>query len=518
MHSSWISYNVTRNYPYKWVTPVTVIGGLIAIGVVTFINVVTASYDLVATSTSNVTQFTEGRNLYANNPFLSYLTQKTQATCVSTTLPVNSQIFTTNYAIPYTIASVWRQNQDGSRDNQGSLVYLDNQLLDCNVTRVTIEVLGKYGQSPRLVARSRVGLLLKASATCAIDVDTSQSKGNKASEKTYFDLLGSYNLIDDTFPHFLLRNKTEKASLYWGESLLSLYYLVTAKAYYDGARNKPWGSNGTNPDAYQAWIQLTRQSDAASGSVEEVTSNEFFSVSCFTEASYCGNNTIPWLLEGPGVAGHGFDPYPGIWTAIDFLGKAMWFTVMTDLGQNDTAIPNMLAYPDLLKNLSRNVTNEVQAFEAIQNSSGRGSTSRIDTSLETTSFDPSAVPQPVLGAQPSFLSTNYICQIPKMKSPGTQALAILLANLVLLHTIWQVYKLILDAVILGRGDPSLKYCEGCLESHIEKRVEPMRDLNTDTLKGPKPYGDWRSPNETVVGPNDYLRVDQIERHKDSDTP
>ncbi|KAH8156881.1 hypothetical protein CIB48_g11361 [Xylaria polymorpha] len=186
------------------------------------------------------------------------------------------------------------------------------------------------------------------------------------------------------------------------------------------------------------------------GSAEEVTSDEFFHISCFTEASFCGNNTIPWLVEGNGVDGHEFEPYSNIWNAVDFLGNAMWFTVMTGLGQNDNTIPNMLAYPDLLANLSQNVTNEVQVFEATQSSSGRGIILKIDTDLETASFDPSAAPQP------SYLSTNYICQTPRTKSAATRASTIIIANLVLLQTIWQVFKLILDYVLLGRGDPSLK--------------------------------------------------------------
>ncbi|KAI0970430.1 hypothetical protein F4678DRAFT_436805 [Xylaria arbuscula] len=520
MYNSWISYGLSRNYPYKWVTPVTVVGGLVAIGVSTFINIVTASYDLVAASTSNITQFKGEWNPYANSVLLSYLAQGTQPTCVSATLPINSQIFTTNYAIPYTISSVWKLNQDGSRDEQGSLVYLDNQLLDCNVTAVTIEVRGKYSQNLLLFARSRVGLLLTASATCAINATGSQSKRNREGDITYFNLLGSYSFTDDSISTFLLRNKTEKASLFWGESLLSLYSLVSSEAYYNAARDKPWGSNnnsGIGQDAYNAWIKLTRQSSLINGSAEEVISNEFFNVECYTELNWCGNHTIPWLLEGSHVDDREFDPYPSIWTSIDFLGKSMWFTAMTDLGQNHTSIPNMLAYPDLLTNLTRNVTNEVQAFEAIQDSPNRGGSLMIDTSLETTSFDSSAMPQPGLGARDSFLSTNYICQTPQMKPPATQALAILIADLVLLQTIWMVYKIVLDAVVLRRGDPSLKYCEGCLENHLGNTVEPMRDFSTPTLKGQKSYGDGGSPNETVLRLKEYARLHQIERDEDLDT-
>jgi hypothetical protein len=199
-------------------------------------------------------------------------------------------------------------------------------------------------------------LLLKIYATCAVYINTSQSQFDTTSGPTYVDMIGSYNLLDENLPHFMLWNETDRVSLYWGESLLRMYYLIMSRAYYDGPSSFSWGSDGT----YNALIGLKRQSNAATGLAEEVKSDEFFFVVCFTEASFCGNNTIPWLSQGKDVDGHTYDPYAGIWRSVDFLGKAMWFTVVTDLGQNDTAIPNMLAHPDLLAYLSRNMTNKVQ--------------------------------------------------------------------------------------------------------------------------------------------------------------
>ncbi|KAI1160133.1 hypothetical protein F5B18DRAFT_655013 [Nemania serpens] len=511
MHRSRFSYSVTRAYPYKWVTPLIIIGGIVAIVVITFINVATAGYDLVSTSTINPNQTVARESAEGSNKLLSYFSRNTKSICAPTALPVNSEIFTTNYAIPYTLSSVWRQSEDGSKKNLGSLIYHNNELQDCNVTEVTVQVLGKYGQSPMLTARSRVGLLLKTYATCAVHIDTSQSQSDTSSGPTYVNMIGSYNLLDENLPHFLLRNATERASLYWGESLLRMYYLITSKAYFDGASSFSWGSDGT----YNAFIELRRQSNAAKGSADEVKSDEFFSVHCFTEASFCNNDTIPWLSQGKGVEGHEFDPYATIWRSVDYLGKAMWFTVMTDLGQNDTAIPNMLAHPDLLAYLSRNLTNEVQFWNSLQsadpNDRSKGSTLDVDRSLEITPFNTSAVPQPMLGAQPNFLSTTYICQVPRPKSAATRVFAILIADLVLLQTVWTVFKLILD-FILERNNPSLKYCEGCTGSYIQQSAESVGDLSSSTPDDRKPYGDSVSPNKTTVNVTSYRPVGQTEEH------
>ncbi|KAI0873242.1 hypothetical protein GGS24DRAFT_502045 [Hypoxylon argillaceum] len=499
------SYTLTRNYPYSWVTPVVILGAIVAITLVTIINVATIGFDLVAISTSNPNQTLYDANPYGHTGLLSLLARGVKATCTAATLPINIQIFTTNYAIPYTLSSVWRENEDGNREDLGSLVY-SNQPIDCNVRQVIIQVLGKYTQTPILTARSRVGLLLKTQATCSVDLETRQSGSDTTSGRTYFNLTGSYNVLDETVPRFLLRNETQKASLFWGESLLSVYSRITAGAYHEEASAFSWGQDGT----YNAYIGLTRQSNATMGSADEVTSNEFFSVKCFTEASYCNGSTIPWLSQGKSVDGHQFDPYANIWSSVDILGKAMWFTVMTDLGKNNTAIPNMLAYPFLLTNLSQNLTNEVQYWERA-NSTITGNTVGIDHTLATTSFSASTVPQPALGAQPSFLSTDYICQVPRSKAPGIRFLLILMSDLVFLQTIWSIFKLLLDYKV-GRDNPASTHCEGCLESPVQEGAGLAGAANVTAITTRKPYIGRRSLDESDVEMVSYEQINVTEKH------
>ncbi|KAJ8125189.1 hypothetical protein O1611_g8452 [Lasiodiplodia mahajangana] len=377
------SYTLSREYPYNWVTPVVILGGIVAITLVTIINFATLGFDLVATSTNNPNETIANANPFGKHGLLSRLAQGVTASCTSTTLPIGTQIFSTNYAIPYTLSSVWRENDDNTQENLGSLIYL-NQPINCTVTQVIIRVLGKYTQSPLLTARTRVGLQLETYATCSVHIDVSRS--DTTDRPTYFELRGSYNLLDETIPHFLLKDKDKRASLYWGQSLLSVYSLITSHAYYVGASDFTWGQNGT----YNAYIGLTRASDATPGSAEEVMSDEFFHVDCYTEANFCGNHSIPWLSQGKGVDGHAYDPYANIWSSVDVLGKAMWFTVMTDLGQNDTAIPNMLVYPDLLVNLTSNLTNEANFFEALQDSGTQTAFYRPTTSAKCPSRNPGA--------------------------------------------------------------------------------------------------------------------------------
>ncbi|KAI0553639.1 hypothetical protein F4679DRAFT_598928 [Xylaria curta] len=163
------SYALQRDYPYKWLTPLVAAGGLVAIVIVLFVNIETQSYELVATPTNDISAS------QANNPNSSLLprllTRDSNMACDYAKLPVNSEIFTKNYALSYTIRSVWKQSADGTKENQDALSYREHALNNCNVTSVRIYVNGKYSQPIVLSARSRVGLIIKTQVTCAIEVD-----------------------------------------------------------------------------------------------------------------------------------------------------------------------------------------------------------------------------------------------------------------------------------------------------------------------------------------------------------
>ncbi|KAI0123610.1 hypothetical protein BJ170DRAFT_686870 [Xylariales sp. AK1849] len=503
MHSSAFSYSVTRQYPFKWFTPVVIIGGIIVTALISFVNVATSGYELVATASNHPNRTAVDPTWYGNIKWPSYFIGNTRASCAPATFPLKTEIFTNNHVIPYTISNVWRWTGDGAKVNLGSLVYQHNVLQNCNVTRVTIQVLGREDQSIDATAISRVGLALTTSASCSVDVDTSQT--DAARGPTFFELTGTYNLLDAGTPRFLLRNATEKGSLYWGESLIRMYWMVLAKAYYDGAV----GTTAGNTTAYKAAITLERRSEAATGTKEEVMDDDFFKVSCFTEDSFCGNDSITWLAEGHKQ----WDPYPGIWLPASTLGKAMWFAVMTDLGRNDSAVPNMLTYPDLLENLSQNLTNEVQYWESrrlANNNSTTGVHLQPNPGLALESFNPSKSPQPRLGASPAYLATNYICQVPQAKQAGTLFLSVLVADLVLLQAIWLVFRFIVDGV-LQRRYPAMRYCEGCYK--IKEQDATKLSMDPDEASRGLQSG-RQSASGSEVELVRYAHLGQVERQSD----
>jgi len=158
-------------------------------------------------------------------------------------------------------------------------------------------------------------------------------------------------------------------------------------------------------------------------------------------------------------------------------------------------VPNMLVYPDLLANLTANLTDEIRWWKwARDDAQNRGVDFKInvamDQGLALESFDPSRVPQPLLGASPGFLSTNYICQVPRTKSAGMLFVSILVADLVLLQAVWLLFRFVVDTISQQKYPP-MRYCAGCSED--TELMERRNSSSTAALIHPS------SPRGSPVG-------------------
>lgn len=334
MHQSSFSYNVTRAYPFKWFTPSVIIGGIITVVLVSFINFASTGYELVATSSNNPNGTVVDPSQHGGIRWPSYFVGDTRATCAPVTLPLNTLLFTQNNAIAYTLKSVWRLKDDGTRVNLGSLVYHNNMLQRCNVTEVTIDVLGRYTQSPRNTASSGAGVLVHALASCAVDIDT--SKTASALGPTYFEMKGTYEAA--VYPNvetFLSRDKVKSPSLYWGESILRTYSAITAKTYIlSASKARP---KLAHERRYNAAIILQRRANGTDNDTyEETMRDDFFFVRCFVEGNVCAADDIPSLAAPEKNSWQ--HPYPEIWNRVNLLGKGMWHTVLADLGRNESCV------------------------------------------------------------------------------------------------------------------------------------------------------------------------------------
>jgi hypothetical protein len=430
MHQSVFSYNITRPYPFRWFTLTVVIGGIIAAAALfSFINVAATGYELYAVSSTDPETILAQKTWFSKWP--SFIVS-THATCESTEIPLQTRLCTNNTGLSYTLYSVWKLD-GGQKNKLGSLVYNNQPLQSCNITSILIDINVDDRTGGQMVLIP-VGGTLTAVINCVI---------GDPPDRTFFQLFGSSDPVpppSDPYGGFLTLNKTSQGSLYWGNSIMRLYWANLMMEFYNA------NLDATNP-LYKGVVTIDRKSDQDIATAEEVMSTDFFSVSCFFnnlndtgiqhDFEFCdtNHNSVSSLSNGTVM--------PNIWTSVNILGKATYFSVLADLGRSNSSGPNMLADPNLLANLSQNATQVNQRL-----------TSRFRWGLgdvTQTSFDPSQAAGANLGVSPAVLTSNYICQLPRIKTGGTLFVSILVADLVLLQVCGQYSRALSTHFMLESG-------------------------------------------------------------------
>jgi hypothetical protein len=124
-HESFFTYNLTRPYPFRLYTPVVVLLFGLLLAPITFINVATSGFELVTQTSLDPNSTT---SQHAWNSWVSGLVGNLQATCQPAVIASNSQIFTNNSALAYTLTSALNNTFNASDDTISLLPSLSNQL------------------------------------------------------------------------------------------------------------------------------------------------------------------------------------------------------------------------------------------------------------------------------------------------------------------------------------------------------------------------------------------------------
>jgi hypothetical protein len=467
MHTSYFSYNLSRPYPYVWFTPVVVLGGLVATALIAFLSVATQGYETISMPTSNPNTTSQNRNPFSDWP--SFLTANTKSVCSATTIPINTEFYTNNTALKYTVTKIW-QGEDPRFPNVllGSLPYLSNPLQNCSVNGITIELEG-IDRSASQIAVQQWGAKLRASVACQV---TTPSGTTTINMTTNYDYNGVSNDVGSSFPG---RNATEKASLWWGESLLAWYSTALTNDIH--IANDKFSKGDNVLPIYKGQASFSKRKTVVP-TVDDIKSLEFLSVSCFfvpwsnngitPNVYYCDrgkmNNTnlIEKLSKADDTDTH--MPLPGIWLSAKNLAKAFYFTILADLGQTDSG-PNILDNADLL-------AFSTKEYEAIRDRKEIwGDNLRVNrtTGLAQRAFTSKDVSIDDLGIEASVISTTFLCQIPRLKSTPSLVVSVIINTMVILSGIWTLYRFIIDAFLSSRH-PELMYCTGCAAS-IRKEAE-----------------------------------------------
>ncbi|KAI1300622.1 hypothetical protein F5Y03DRAFT_363910 [Xylaria venustula] len=434
VHQSFFEYSLTRPYPFNWFTPVLVIGGIVATALVSVFNVAAAGYELVPASSQDPNATEAGRHTWLSN-WPRFLIGAIPS-CDATSMQMQSTFYTNKEAFPWTIQRISHVNDTSLLF--GSVLYKNNVLQNCNVSVIRIEF-QTLDRDAGQISLIPMGGTISATTNCSFN----------NGEDIHIELETTYDIVPTTeksasFPANL------SPSTRWGYSLIQIYWRSLMQTFH--------GVNVHREEPFSKGVVRLAQNQTLNGSmVDQVKSPDFISVSsCFfvplnstgvesRNNRYCGTKQLSELADSPPTD---FDrPLPAIWRSVGALGKAMFFTVLADLGRNNDTMPNMLAHPDLLASLSMNLT-------AVNETLGKNFRWGMDERTFQQSFDPSQSQYNTqnLSVDDSMLVTDYLCQVPRLKSPGTLFLSVLVADLVILQTIWKIYTLVVDNFFLEDKD------------------------------------------------------------------
>lgn len=377
----------------------------------------------------------------------SYISRNIQPTCQAVNLPINSQFFTNQTALTCTLTGVWQQ--DGGNVNLlPTLTYFNNVLENCVITSIEIDV-EAMDRSANQIAYSEWGETIRSYITCSIQNSNSTTLFNLTQEYDYVPTEVAFADIGQFVgSNFLERNKTSKASLWWGESLMSTYWAIVSGAMQIIRENQT--ENG-QAGIRKGTLPFTRDYDATA----DITNNNFFRVDFrFIVDHGLGNFAVIFpgtynynsSLSGGLVTLMSQEAYPNIWLYMDRLAKSAYSTILLDLGQNST-LPNILTNTTALQFYTELFSNP----PFIANAHPGPATEDYNTLK-------AAMGQ--LGTTLSVISTEYLCQVPQRKTAGNLFISVLVADLVLLQALWRLFVLGTDYIFL-RKVPKVQYCEGC---------------------------------------------------------
>lgn len=442
MHSSFFEYNISRPYPFKWFTPVVVIGGAVAVVLLSILNLGSSGY-------TQTVQYSHDPNTTVSNEtsskyWRSFPTTKPRATCQSVNIPINTRLLTNNTALTYTLTNVSQNTDRANQTFSSSLVYHNNILPDCTINNIAVR-LESLGRTAAQIALTKWGVDAQAYISCNLDTNDQR--------RTVFNLTAEYNYIPDTvsvysgFYTFVGRNERERASLYWGESLLSMYSLQLDRDVFS--------ANLVVDDhrVSQGVVTFT-----PNGSTTDFTRPDFFDMLFRFIAPKPDNSFEVWPPDQ--VPGLSTDPQEwwaavdtwaddfaamDMWSSVDSFAKSLYSTVLADLGQR-SSYPNILTDARLLEHFTSNFSQMYEDYTIA------GPAKAAFSTLNSTGS---------LGINPSVLAATYLCEVPRQKPMGTLIVSILVADLVFLQALWILLKLVVEAY-LTRKDKQANLCEGCL--------------------------------------------------------
>lgn len=452
------SYNISRPYPFKWFAPIGFTVLLVFMILFSSLNFLSTGY-LPHVQTSSNPNATEKEYAWLRK-WPSFIFN-VRPTCQTTNLAVGTQFSTNQTALTYTLKDVWQQNGTGIQV-LSSLPYFNNILEDCQIPMISIDVEKSDLRNVAQITYTTYGETVRSYIRCSIQTPSGLVMFNLTQEYDFVPPDITMQYLWGGFPgtNFLDRNKMTKASLWWGETIMSTYWGLLSSELSELGKSQtqsvfkgmlffgPYGVPDINqPNFFRIDFRFINDKGISTW-----------------PGSYGYSNVkgveggIP-LLTASMLSARNF--YPNVWKSAEALAKSAYSTILIDLGQTN-ATSNILTDPVALQRYTEVLTKKYVDFNA-------------DPGPATNDYDALKSTTGQLGTTPSVISTEYICQVPQRKSTTNLLVSIIVADLVFVQTVWLLFKLAVDFFYL-RKDPTSQYCQGCI-SHIEDGTGSHDDEN-----------------------------------------
>jgi hypothetical protein len=474
MPSSVLTYNITRPYPYRWYTPVLVVGFVIAAAFFSFVNYVSSGYTLQAAylSDSNATTWSTSNSWLNHWP--SAFVGSIKPTCQPSLIPVGTTTMTNNSALSWTIANVTSHSKDGIR-TLPSLIYKSHTLEDCQCRSITVYLDSYLGvRNAPQVDWSYWGAEVEGRMYCRV----------YNPDLTYINMTANYNLLprsafenNETY-NFPGRNRSQN-SLWWAESVLSVTWWDLVDAMREVSTNYTSGvfTLTLNDTITDQALKFDKRSLAlvapqigavhiSLGTSEAITHTwpgapALTSMATFSaEANAVGTAMASPVslrrrqtIQAAAASAASTSDNVDLWQ-VEALGRAFLSTMWTDLGQQQQKL-NIFSDPVLLLESSQNMTATGSRLASASHEHFFGPETKPYVHYETDDAS--------LRVHPSIIATNYLCQIPQRKPWGSLITSVLVADLVFLRTLWAIVTFV-ASYFTKRHDPTANSCDTCLRA------------------------------------------------------
>lgn len=458
MFTSWFHYPITRPYPFRWFTPVVIVGGIVFTVFFSILNFGSYGFQLrtIYTGDPNTTVEEAQSKWYFRSPF--NWGDQIRISCEAASLPVGSSFLTSNLGLRYELTGV-------SGDVTGSAPYLNNTLEDCVIDRIEIYLHKADLSTPPGNWPSWDDSSSSATGHCNI----SNNDNGVPTQLTFTTTLTNTGLLD----WVVNSDPISHASLWWGSRLLNMYYYGTLQtmARVEG-----------NPNPFMKGL-LSYWPQSIDSNADETFQLIYYVLveNGVVINSGGGAQTFDQLrdnyFQSPMMEGLQF-------------AKMMRALVEVDFGINHPTNP--LLNDALLQEAIASVGDPNREAGGVLNDTGKPEylnglnwpgtipdASNLTWINETYSLFAPVMGK--LGTKNATIITQYACNVPEAKSTGTLLLAILLANIVFLQALWKILNVVAEAMV-EKKDIHGDWCAGCLKAISGSSVGNDEGNDDDTAK------------------------------------